>query len=247
MKEDRKKAAEKVKKLLAVTLEANASEEEVITATKAAHKLIEDYQLHMTDVELEAEGVDRLTVDMRSVSGKTLNFKYGTRDKIAQSIAAYCECKVWKEVSLKVLVYFGLKSDVEFATWLSDSLTMFITNEADRYMLTETRTARPRWHYRVAFINGAAVRINERLDEMTKAREEAKRPKLASGQALVVVKNAIVDRELEKLRLELRKTVTGQRIGLERKAFTQGEVAGDRASFGRPVNQGEPVRRITGN
>lgn len=237
MKEDLKKAAERVRKLLNITAENGASEQEVLNASAAAHAIIEKHQLQMSDLELEAEGVERLDTDRRSVLGKTLNFKYGTRDKISAAIARYCDCKVWRNPREQTISFFGLRSDAELAVWLSDTLTYFITVEADRHMLTETRVAEPRWHYRVWFINGAATRINQRLKELADEREAHRPKKTASGNSLVVVKNAIVEREYGKLGMDVVKRRSGQTIGLDGRAFLKGVEAGDRANLARPIEQ----------
>jgi hypothetical protein len=66
------------------------------------------------------------------------------------------------------------------------------------------------------------------------------------GKSLVVVKGALVASEFQKLDLTLRKGGKLAAAAKDRGAYGAGRAAGDKASFGRPVNGGGKVAQIGG-
>ena len=75
------------------------------------------------------------------------------------------------------------------------------------------------------------------------ARAAAAGPLFSGGRALVLVKSAIVERDYKALGLRLSGPRTGVNFGGE-SGYAAGKAAGDRATFGRPVNGGGGVRHI---
>ena len=76
------------------------------------------------------------------------------------------------------------------------------------------------------------------------AERQKSRQGSGDGRSLVVVKDAIVTREFEKLDIKLRSGGKSKTRAVDGGAFNAGRAAGDKASFGKPVNGGGTVAQI---
>jgi hypothetical protein len=112
--------------------------------------------------------------------------------------------RVWRSAQNGTLTFFGLSSDVEFAGWLMASLDSFVRQQSLEYVRPYRAggvSAREAWKLQKAFILGCCVRINERLETISKGRWSE--PVTGDGRSLVVVKGAIVSKAFAKLGLRL--------------------------------------------
>lgn len=222
---DRQTLSARIKALLAKTVDRGCTEAEAMAAAAKAKELMDVHQLNLSDVELEEEGCIRGTAEDH------MHRKLNIQDWICAAVGAFCEVKVWG--SGKRIVFFGLRSDVELANWLLKSLEAFIWSKADAYGTT--------YMTRRTFAMGCANRISERLHE--EARNRKARQPIGTGRSVMVIKNAIVQREFNKL---------GLHLGRQRRSYTRGDEnaraagykAGDGAHFGRPINGGGEVKRL---
>ncbi len=154
------------------------------------------------------------------------------------------------------IVIFGLRGDVEMARYLYDMLTAVIAAEVKAF---DKREKDLRWQAiwnsggdaqlrdrdgrsaRMSFQVGMADRINGRLIQMAADLEPV--AKTASGTALVVVKNALVNEAYAKLGLRL-KTLTGGPSAHDMAAYGQGQEAGNKVNLGRPVGSRTADRQL---
>jgi hypothetical protein len=227
---NREKVARIIQALLSKTTENGATEAEAMAAAEKARDLMDRYQIEAGNAGLEEEGAFKVTVKRGHY--KTLVLK----DRLARAVAEFCDCKVWVMKRQDELHYFGLRSDADFAAWLTATLDQFMINSVQKFILSQPRMeARLRWEAEKAFVFGACNRINERLVQLTKERR-ASRQTSGDGRSLVVVKNAIVQREFAKLGMKLRSASGSRAMVKDNGAYGAGRAAGDRASFGRPVN-----------
>lgn len=227
---DRAKLAARIRALLAKTVDNGCTEAEAIAAADLAKKLMDEYQLGLSDLEIEQEGVSQERPDRQR------SF-YNLQSRIANAVARFCECKVWLERGH--VVYFGLSSDAEFAKWLTAALESFCWMKADEYLKANKRpgqSAAQSVKERTTFLLGCAVRLVERLNAESEAREKTR--SASTGRSLVVVKNAIVTREFAKLGFRLRKQSRREQVGGSRASFQAGMNAANGAGFGRPINGG---------
>ena len=236
----REKAATIIQALLNKTTENGASEAEAMAAAEKARELMDRYQIEAGSAGLEKEGAFKVTVKRGHY--KTLAVK----DRIAYAVAQFCDSKVWLTKSSDEMHFFGLKSDADFAGWLIVSLERFVASGALAYIASQPRMdARPRLEAEKAFVLGACVRISERLMTLTAERKKSRQGS-GDGRSLVVVKDAIVTREFAKLGMKLRSGGRSKTRAVDGGAFNAGRAAGDRASFGKPVNGGGKVAQIGG-
>lgn len=237
MKTKREKVASVVEALLAKTTENGATEAEAMAAAEKARELMDRHQIDLGEVGMQREGVHKVSIKRGHY--KTLAVK----DRLAHFVSEFCDCRVWLTKSSDQMHFFGLRSDAEFATWLIGSLEQFVGNGALAFIAGQPfMEARVRWEAEKAFVLGAIDRINQRLAELTRNRRATMAK--GDGKSLVVVKGALVASEFQKLDLTLGK---GGRLGAaakDRGAYGAGRAAGDKASFGRPVNGGGKVAQI---
>lgn len=209
----------RIRALLAKTTSNGCTEEEALSAAAKAQELLQTYQLSLTDLELQAEGTETLFTPADNKNIKAL---------LANAIAFYTDCKVWssKESSIKGIKYLGLRSDSDFAIWLTESLAIFVESAALEWLLEEGGEG-----YDVGvFVRGACERISERL------REAKRGTSTGESRALVTTKNAIVERAFNELGITLRTQYYRAASGSEQ-AYQAGKTAGDNANFGRPVGR----------
>ena len=225
MTSERQEIAAKVRALLAKTVDKGCTEQEAVAAAAKANELMDRYQVDLSETELEEEGLARGRAE--GPESRKLN----VQDLIGWGIADYCEVKAWKTHSGDYkrwrFVFFGLRSDVEFANWLLKGLEAFVWQKADEYGGS--------YFDKRNFAMGCADRITERLRAEVKARKQ-KPVTMSSGRDLVVVKQAIVQREFDKLGMRFRSCRSSSYCsGGSHEARSAGYQAGDGASFGRPV------------
>lgn len=243
---NRKELAAKIRAILSKTEEQGCTEAEAAAAAAIAKELLDKYQFDMSELELEEEGCFQQTTANNLKRGH-----YDIKPRICFAIGRFCEVRSWVTGKTQDPVFFGLQSDVEFATWLLESLESFIKREADRYklgnlvdMLDKDGTFYvPSLGEMNAFRAGCIDKIKERLDfEAAKRKENLS---TAQKNSLIVVKGALVTREFNKLGLRFGNVhLRGSHSGGG--AYSKGQAAGSRASFGRPVNGGGGTLRIGG-
>lgn len=233
--------AAKIKALLSKTIENGATEDEAIAAAMKARELMDKYDIDLTTLDMKAEGFETLINQYFAVSPE-----HRAATAIAVAVAAYTDTKVYGTNNRSAIAYFGLKSDVAFATWLETTLVGFVVRNAEVYIKEwkaqqfvpnsgATKTER------LSFIMGCSARIAKRLrDEADKRRES----KGTGSMALVVRDKAqVVTEEWAKLNMKLGKAA-GQKVRLSNSGWDSGARTGDEARWDKPVNT-DQQRRLT--
>jgi Protein of unknown function (DUF2786) len=235
----RAKVASIVEALLQKTTENGATEAEAMAAAEKARELMDRHQLDLGEVGMAKEGVHKASIKRGHY--KTLAVK----DRLAHFVSEFCDTRVWLTKSSDQMHFFGLRSDAEFAGWLVQSLETFVSHGALAFIASQPfMEARTRWEAEKAFVLGAIDRINQRLAELTRERRASMAKTKGDGRSLVVVKSAIVETEFAKLGLTLGKGGKLAASAKDRGAYGAGRAAGDKASFGRPVNGGKGTAQI---
>jgi hypothetical protein len=236
--EEKAKMAHKIRALLAKTVDKGCSEAEAMAAAIKAKELIDAHQINLSEYELEQEGFTRGKAE------KPWQRRFNVQWALCAVIASFCEVKVWGSYeangtrrSEKRVVFFGLQSDVEFANWLLVALESFIWSNADQFEQELRMKQGPNaggYYVKRDFAMGACARIGERLREAIKARTPQV---MGDGRSLMIVKQALVQREFNKLGFKLGSGTAQSfnRGDAPADAYAAGRAAGDRASFGRPV------------
>jgi hypothetical protein len=170
------------------------------------------------------------------------------RWQLLHGVAEFTGCKGWATnrhlPENETMVFCGLRSDVEFATWLLEHLERFVRAEIAEFEMGILAWARsPRdiepavmvsmmMTSTLSFTNACCARISERL--LALARQTAA---AATGNthALIVVKNAAIASAIAKAGITFETQQLPQLQEWDDGAEEAGREAGDRASFARPI------------
>ncbi len=253
------KVKERIRRLAEVKVERGATEHEVNHAVITIGKLLDTFNLEMSEVFLSQEKCVELTVDTKS---KHRNVGFLT----AHAVSSFCQVKWWQSRQLRskgiVIGYFGLESDVQMAIFLTEMIVSAADTAVLEFKQSENylNPHRNRRALTFAFYNGMAWRLNKRLadatnerlvnerqtaafhaeqmkERMVSATDEAKAAaaKITTGTALVSVKKEEhIDKEWKI------KTKGWIKKGTKTKAYDQiarehGARAADKVNLSRPL------------
>jgi hypothetical protein len=219
----------RIQALRAKTIDNGCTEGEALSAAAKVAELLDRHDLSLSDVEIRATPCEELAYETHRKKRIPLDDCIGV-------IAEFCDCRVWREKNRAGegrYVFFGLRSDIEVAHYLTEVIDTAVRTELGRYK-TSTEYQRFRHQERhlanASFALGMVVSIADKLAAMKAVRDEVDR---GTGRGLVVLKTAIVDTELAKLDLKLR---TVQRAG--RMVSPMAYDAGGEAGASLAINPG---------
>jgi Protein of unknown function (DUF2786) len=226
---------DKIRALLAKTIENGCTESEALAALAKARAIM--------DVHAVGDDELRLTKEERAILRRE---PPGTKDPhrikqfLAPSVAKFCECTAWRDYDQHTLVFCGLRPDAQFATWLLDTLTAFVQAEIVNHLMGSVAEGIHRRQVIASFMVGCTERINQRLNELCK---QSSSLATSNARALVVAKGAAVKAKLDELGIHLRATRSSCSVR-DGSSYRAGKAAGDRASFGRPVQGRNATLRL---
>lgn len=231
-----------VRKIQALLNTNGCSEHEATERMRKARELMDKHYLTMSDIEIQQEEVVKESFDRPEVKA------IATVDGALYGIAEYCGVKHWyttrqerdlfsgEIIERRLITFLGLKQDVDMSYWLYEMIGNVIETESEDYIdnnLFKLTTAKLRKDAAYAFEVAMAHRINGRLKEMAEAMNAS--AKTATGTALMVIKNQLVDEAYAKLNLNLRYSTNRTKVkdGL---AVAAGLAAGDNVNLQRPLD-----------
>ena len=203
------------------------TEGERLNAASLYEKLLRETQMDVSELELRAEGTGQVRIEFGRGNG------FEIASAMAVGIGKFTQCRCWRSQQAGTIHFLGLRSDAEFAEWLTRSLVAFVQSAGLEFSFEAEAGDLFAGDVR-AFVLAAGVRIGERLRGETGT---------AAGQALVVVRNELVNQAFAALGLNLKHTGAVQVNGREH-AIAAGRQAGDRAGFARPVGSAGQTLRI---
>jgi hypothetical protein len=214
------KIIDRVKALLAKTVQNGCSEDEAFSAAKKAQEIMDQYDIDNTDLVEKSEFVQFLRGGVKADIMKR---------RLMAAVAKYCGCYV-------VLLHTGAAQvtgrdvDIVMAEWLYDSLDRYLTRELKSHMSGHHKDpGAEKTNRKNGFIVGACNRIADRLEEMTKVRSEQSNALVVSRQQ--ESKGAYLAlNEGAKIRAGRAST-----INVSQESMKDGAAAGDRANFSRPI------------
>src|SRR5579863_746686 len=95
--------------LRAKTIDNGCTEAEALAAAAKVAELLDRYDLSLSDVEIRAAPCERRSYETRAKKRIPL-------DECISAIAAFCDCRVWREKNSAgegSYVFFGLRADIE--------------------------------------------------------------------------------------------------------------------------------------
>lgn len=219
--------------LRARTVENGCTEGEAMAAAEKVAELLDRHDLSLSDLEIRAAPCERRVYETHLRKRIPL-------DECIGAIAAFCDCKVWREKNAAgeaAYVFFGLKADVEVAHYLTGLIDGAVRSELGNYKNSAKYKGFRHQERHVAnasFALGMVARVADRLFAMKEARDRANE---STGRSLVVVKGAVVESELAKLDLQLRSVEAPRRM-VWPDAYDAGGAAGDKV----PIHPGIRAR-----
>jgi len=216
----------RIRGLRAKTIDNGCTEGEALAAAAKVAELLDRHDLSLSDLEIREAPCERRVFE-------THRKKRIPLDECVGAIAAFCDCRVWREKNAAgeaCYVFFGLPADVEVAHYLTELIDVAVRTELGRY-----KTSRDYQQFRhqerhlanASFALGMVASIADRLVAMKEARDAANE---STSRGLVVLKTAVVDGELEKLDLKLR-IVEGRRRMVSPMAYDAGGTAGENVAL----------------
>jgi hypothetical protein len=216
---DRLKA--RIQGLRSKTMDNGCTEAEALLAAAKVAELLDRYDLLLTDIEIRDGQCEQRHYETRRKKRIPL-------DDCIGDIASFCDCRVWREKSHSGnarYVFFGLRSDIEVAHYLTELIDNAVRSELGRY-----KNSAGYRHFRhqerhmanASFALGIVASIADKLTAMKRERDAVRN---GTGRDLVVLKASVVDAELAKLDLQLR-TVSGPARMVSPIAYEAGETAG---------------------
>ena len=224
------KTLNKIRALLAKTIENGCTEAEAMAALEIAQKLMIEHEISLEDLKLEDEKAIVARSDMRDPQN--------VRWQIAYWIAQFTETLPFGHK--KSIKFAGLKGDVDFAVWLCDTLAAFVHAELKRYMWSngyQKLQGNNRIQVQNSFVRGCCARINSKLHEMANKRHVS-----ANSNAIAVAKSAMIDDIWNELGVKDADNRGRKKQIQYGSVYRAGAEAGEKASFGRPVETGGMLR-----
>src|SRR5882762_1849553 len=190
----------RIQALRTKTIDYGCTEDEALSAAAKVAELLDRYDLSLTDVEIREAPCERREYETQRKKRIPLEDCIG-------AVANFCDCRVWREKNQAGetrYVFFGLRSDIEVAHYLTELIDTAIRSELGRY---KTSAGYRRFRHQdrhvanSSFTLGMVASIADKLTAMKRERDAVNN---GTGRDLVVLKVSVVDAELEKLDLKLR-------------------------------------------
>ncbi len=205
------------------------TEAEAMTAAKLMAKLMAQYGLAMTDLEIEQQECEQGDIE----TGRKRAHEIGY---CIRAIGNFTDCRVWQTRKPSFTYsFFGFPEDVKNAHYLYQTIMMAMINASICYKHEAYRDGQKisaaQSH---SFLLGMAKRICQRLKEIKRAQQTE--TFTTSGRDLVVVKSRVVEQNFAKLGLRLNRGLGGSG-SKDSSAFAAGQRAGDGVGFHSGVSQ----------
>jgi hypothetical protein len=219
---------QKLQALQNMTVANGCTESEALVAAGKAAELLERYGLSME--ELKAVAPDQLC-DQNSVNCGRPRHTHEVQF-LAPVIAQFTKTKSWvtRTSSEVQITFFGLKADVQIATYLFNVFRTAMETEWTLYWAchgveqhVHRRTTRR------SFMLGMSKRLRARICQLIEETKSAPVP--SESREIVVLRAEVVEKAFEDLNLRFRKRRQTIPRTFDSKAFAAGQIAGDNVSI----------------
>lgn len=214
---------QRIQGLRAKTADRGCTEAEAIAAAAKVSELLARHDLTLDEVSVRQS-------DCEGVSVATGRKRRAPVDSCAQSVAAFCDCRVWGEQRADGglgFVFFGLKTDVEAARFLHDLIEVTFDTESANFRRSAIYQSLRGGDRRTAlnsFQIGLANGISGKLADLKAARQGSEGQ--STGFDLVAVKHSVLDEEISRLGLHFTTRTATSRRYVQSDAYHAGKVVG---------------------
>jgi hypothetical protein len=224
------KVKARIKALTEKTVSNGCTEAEAMAAAEMVGRLLERYALTMEEIDVRAAACVQVSIPLGGQRRRPI-------DGCVTAIARFCDCKVWltKDEAGPSYVFFGFEADTSLAAYLFALIDHAIRNELAAFRARTPGLKGPALRAAsTSFQQGMTVRVAARLDDMLRERDASVARQRATGSALMVVKQNIVEDAFRKTDIRLVTSAPRAPIPING-AFKHGIEAGDRVNLNRPV------------
>lgn len=157
----RESIIKKINLLKEKTTANGCSEAEAMTAAEMISKLLQEYDLSMTDVEIRSQVFLKEELGVKGSNKKPIH-------DITPAIGILTDTKTFfiRRGNLITYTFFGAKKDVDFACYLFDLLSNAMDNEYAKYKNTSEFKMIGGKSARSSFYKGMIIRLSQRLINM---------------------------------------------------------------------------------
>jgi hypothetical protein len=219
--------AQKLRALQNMTVANGCTESEAVVAADKAAELLERYGLSLE--ELKAAAPDHLCDSDSVHCGRRHTHE---AQFVAPKIAEFTKTKIWlSRTRTEVrLTFFGLKADVQIASYLFNVFRIAMETEWAVYWASHKEEHHSHGKtVRKSFLMGMTKRLDARLSALIEAAQSG--PTLSESRELIVLKAQIVEKAFRDLNLRLRKNRPTTTAGFDSRAYAAGQRAGEKVSF----------------
>ena len=233
---DRTSIIEKIKALLAKTTANGATEAEMLSALDKASAMMDAYDIPKEELQVAKEEAAMLYAEPSD-----LQDPHKIKWRLSYGVAEFCGVQIYRSGHETGLKCIGMPSDVQFAMWLLDNLADFVFAELYAHLIGCLAPKSERRIIMRSFTEACCDRISARLVELV---ERSKAARTSNVRELVIIKDAAIKAFMKEHGIHLRTCSLSSASNVNTAAQAAGRAAGDRASFGRPVNGAVGALRI---
>jgi uncharacterized protein DUF2786 len=219
--------AQKLRALQNMTVANGCSESEAVVAATKAAELLERYGLSLA--ELKTAAPDHLC-DSDSVNcGRRHTHE---AQFLAPNLGEFTKTKIWlSRTGTEVrLTFFGLKADVQIASYLFTVFRTAMETEWAIYWASHKQEHRSHGKtVRKSFLMGMIKRLNARLRALIEAAKSG--PAFSESRQIIVLKEQIVEKAFRDLNLRLEQSRRPTRVYFDSRAYAAGQLAGEKVSI----------------
>ncbi|MBI1202639.1 MAG: DUF2786 domain-containing protein [Rhodopseudomonas sp.] len=231
---NRKNLIDKIRGLMAKTVENGCTEAEALAALARAQAMMDAYEVTAEDLRLTKE---EKAILQSAASGAS--DPHNIKASLTGSVAAFCGCEGWR--SLSGFVFCGMRSDAEFGAWLLDALAEHVRASLAEHLMQCLYVGSARWRVINGFVSGCTSRIAERLVDLRRGSEHTASD---NSRALVAIKDTAISALMKEKGIKLTEEAAAAPRHMDERAVAEGRRAADKASLGRPVSGAAGVLRI---
>ena len=215
--------------LLAKTVANGCTEQEALSAAAKVAELLDRHALSMSDVEIRASPCERAAFS-------SPHRKRVPLDGCVVAIAAFCDCRVWREKDASGAVshvFFGLPDDVAAARGMAEIVDVAVRSQLGRYKTGGDYARfdkRDRHLVNASFALGMVLSVADKLDALKACRDARQR---GTGRDLAVVKTSAVDEAFAALGLAMVEGGPVPRRPIAVGAYEAGSAAGQDLAIDR--------------